>query len=66
LETQVKDESKTIHGCIPWTGGECPVSGDVEIEILVRNQRKEKGRAGWCRWCHIGDSNDIIGYRVIK
>ena len=22
LETQVKDESKTIHGFIPWTGGE--------------------------------------------
>jgi len=68
LETQVKDESKTIHGFIPWPGGDIPVEATTLVEILVRNQKKYSGLAGTFLWeqtdfCHSGD---IIGYRVIK
>jgi hypothetical protein len=67
LETQVKDESKTIHGFIPWTGGAMPVDGEAMVEVLMGNQTTEKANAHYFVWGHDEhkDSN-IIGYRVIK
>jgi hypothetical protein len=62
----IKDESKTIHGFIPWTGGEQPLEGKTMVEILLRNQTKRSGRAHDFRWDHCDHAEDIIGYRVIK
>lgn len=56
------EESKTIHGFIPWTGGEQPVADDVMVECLLRNGLKTTHHATWFRW----SASDIIGYRVIK
>ena len=67
LETQVKDESKTIHGFIPWTGGAMPVDGESMVEALMGGQTKEQARAKYFIWGHDTDvGNNIIGYRVIK
>jgi hypothetical protein len=66
LETQVKDESKAIHGFIPWTGGECPVDGESWVEVLFKDQVKDRSKAWGFRWDHRNHSEDIIGYRVIK
>jgi hypothetical protein len=67
LETQVKDESKTIHGFITWTGGECPVDGDALVEVLFGDQDKSRGDARRFAWWHGNhEPTNIIGYRVIK
>jgi len=68
LETQVKDESKTIHGFIPWTGGDQPVDDDVMVEILCRSGEKRTSATNDFYWGHsLGpEPFDIIGYRVIK
>jgi hypothetical protein len=67
LETHVKDESKTIHGFIPWAGGDRPVDPQTKVEILFGNQTKHHAKAAYCVWSHDDrlDTN-IIGYRVIK
>jgi hypothetical protein len=68
LETQVKDESKTIHGFIPWHGGEMPVAGYAIVEVLLAHQGKSMGPAWAFDWeleaTHTAFA--IIGYRVIK
>jgi len=66
LETQVKDESKTTHGFIPWAGGERPVGPSIKVEVLLRNQTKLSDYATVFRWDHFDHPEDIIGYRVIK
>jgi hypothetical protein len=67
LETQVKDESKTIHGFIPWTGGECPIGAVINVEVVTKDQRKWSGVAGQFVWRHDDhEPTNIIGYRVIK
>jgi hypothetical protein len=67
LETQVKDESKTIHGFIPWTGGERPVGPETMVEVLFGDQARRQGYAATWFWSHGCDMDaNIIGYRVIK
>jgi hypothetical protein len=80
LETQVKpeyegervilpkfDESKTIHGFIPWTGGSCPVGPEEIVEVLFADQLKRKGMSSLFWWVHGNNrGNNIVGYRVIK
>jgi hypothetical protein len=63
LETQVKDESKTIHGFIPWTGGEQPVGDDVMVEVLFQSGTAAKAPAKKFYW---GCGTVVTGYRVIK
>jgi hypothetical protein len=67
LETQVKDESKTIHGFIPWVGGERPVGPETMVEVLLKNQNKIRDIAGNFMWgLDAYFPTNIIGYRVIK
>jgi hypothetical protein len=68
LETQVKDESKTIHGFIPWTGGERPVAYDANVELVFKSGKKAKSVAGHICWNYedLPEYAHIIGYRVIK
>ena len=63
----IKDESKTIHGLIPWAGGAMPVDGEAMVEVLLGGQTKEQARAKYFIWGHDTDvGSNIIGYRVIK
>ena len=67
LDEMVKDESKTIHGFIPWTGGEQPVDNNVKVEILWGDQAKSNSLACDVPWWHGSHiPANIIGYRVIK
>jgi hypothetical protein len=67
----IKGESKTIHGFIPWTGGEQPVADDVEVEVLLSDSHQSgkqtlfAGHVDWS-WSHLVDALRVIGYRVIK
>jgi hypothetical protein len=71
LETQVKDESKTIHGFIPWAGGEQPLDNDVKVEVLLSDSHQSgtqtlfAGHVDWS-WSHLVDAVRVTGYRVIK
>jgi hypothetical protein len=64
----IKDESKTIHGFIPWTGGEQPVTYDANVELVFKNGKKAKSVAGHICWNYedLPEYAHIIGYRVIK
>ena len=67
LETQVKDETKTIRGFIPWDGGHMPVDGDATVEVVLGCQRKYAGSAMEFGWCHDDhEASNIIAYRVIE
>jgi hypothetical protein len=56
---------------IEWGGGECPVAGDVEVEIQLGDDWPEfaRGRADLYGWCHEGykalDAH-IAAYRVVQ
>jgi hypothetical protein len=63
----IKDESKTIHGFIPWAGGERPVGPETMVEVLFGDQERRQGYAATWFWSHGCDmAANIIGYRVIK
>ena len=68
LDEPVKDESQTIHGFIPWHGGECPVDGSTKVEVLLRNNAKQFCEASDLDWRHDSGSFllDVMAYRVIK
>lgn len=52
-------------GWIKWKGGECPVSGDVEVEYRLRNGDEGRIFASDLEWEILGDSLDIVAYRVV-
>lgn len=65
----MSDES----GWIPWAGGECPVAGEQEVVIRVRQEPSTLLRlAKNCRWEHGEERNnfysgrDIIAYRLSR
>lgn len=52
-------------GFTPWSGGECPVSPDTEVEVIF-----DDGRKGFCAAKHLRWTNapgfSIIAYRVVQ
>ena len=49
----------------PWTGGECPVPGGVEVEIILRDSLYKKPLfADNLNWSHRGADDDIIAFRL--
>jgi len=68
----------TDQSWIEWTGGECPVSVETEVEIKLRcgdtNGCQPAGlwASGFCDWWKhepsigAGHRNDIIAYRVVQ
>lgn len=55
---------------LPWSGGECPVEGNILVDVIHRdgeehyqvNPGDECGAA--CVWSHHDDFGDIIFWRV--
>jgi hypothetical protein len=56
----------------PWTGGECPVPGNVEVEVVRRIDQSFRdemfyiGEASKFPWNHVGGSCawDVIAFRI--
>ena len=46
-----------------WTGGECPVAGEVWVDVKWRDGKRDKRRAFHLEWDQAGHSSDIIAYR---
>lgn len=69
-----KEERNIIHkavdeddGWIEWSGGECPVNYNTQVEIRLRNGEDDLRHAGGFRWDTSGvASYDIVAYRIIK
>lgn len=57
-------EQTTADGWIEWKGGECPVSKDTPVEVLLRDGTREEFPAMFFRWSVDGDDGDIASYRV--
>ena len=57
----------TADGWIPWNGGECPVDGDVMVEVVLK-EGSVPGiyTAKNLRWEHRGNGGDIFTYRIHK
>jgi len=54
-------------GWIEWKGGECPVEIGTPIDLKFRDGALWLNDiASYLDWRHMGDSRDIIAYRVVK
>ena len=55
-------------GWIQWTGGECPVDPESEVEIRLRDGDVNKGKAGVWFWLHdmCHADRNIIAYRLAQ
>ena len=49
-----------------WSGGTCPVPGDVEVAYELLDGYKSHQLAESIVWFHFGFCKDIIRFRVIK
>lgn len=58
------------NGWIEWNGGECPVSGTVDVKLRRAHDDTEDFLLSDCkardmRWRHIGNESDIVAYRLV-
>lgn len=49
---------------IEWCGGKCPVHGDTQVEVTLRDGSKGIDRAGDLIWKSDDGFGDIIAYRI--
>jgi hypothetical protein len=68
-----RDNPKPEDGWIEWSGGECPVPVDAEVEIkFASGEYDDALPAGRWDWRHISMSGgkpslgNIIAYRVVR
>lgn len=50
---------------IRWRGGDCPVSEDTQVEVILRNGERISDKAGALNWDDDNNPRDIIAYRVL-
>lgn len=50
---------------IRWRGGDCPVSEDTQVEVILRNGARFSRKAGALNWDNDNNPRDIIAYRVV-
>lgn len=56
-------------GWISWCGGECPVDGDVVVDVKFRAQGQadlDGDVADNFRWEHFSNGADVVAYRLHK
>ena len=71
-EAALAEPQADADGWIPWSGGECPVSPTMLVEVKLRsgqawlNKKAEEG--SFWEWYHgpKKSPDDIIAYRPIK
>lgn len=73
LQAQAMMEERKKHvkeaeddGWIEWGGGNCPVDGDVKVEIITMMGEQFIDDAIEFNWHHAPDCEPIIKYRVLK
>ena len=52
-------------GFTRWRGGDCPVSEDTQVEVILRNGERISDKAGALNWDDDNNPRDIIAYRVL-
>lgn len=64
----VAETAPDADGWVGWSGGECPVGGDVVVCCKWRSGKASitAHRAGSLSWRHNGNAADIIAYRIHK
>lgn len=50
---------------IRWRGGDCPVSEDTQVEVILRNGNRLSRSAGLLNWHLDNHPRGIIAYRVL-
>ena len=57
-----------LEGFTSWTGGECPVAGDVNVEVVFDDGNKGFCSAAYLRWASTNPPThgNITAYRVVK
>lgn len=57
-----------LEGFTPWAGGECPVAGDVLVEIVFDDGNKGFCSAAYLHWANTNPPKygNITAYRVVK
>lgn len=67
LLDSVSMEPPVVDGWIEWHGGVRPVARGIRVECRFRNGRQEgPSTADNWRWHWMGDSYDIVAYRIVK
>lgn len=61
-ETKMNDLN---DGWIEWNGGECPVNGDTDVTVTLRNGYVGPSKASLLDWVTLG-GGAIIKYRIHK
>ena len=51
---------------IEWTGGECPVDGNVVVEVEINGGHSYVGPAHSWGWSHRENKDTITRYRVVE
>lgn len=54
------------EGWIPWSGGECPVDEDADVQYRLRNGYEDVEAAGLLEWQHSGEGYGITAYRPVE
>lgn len=53
-------------GWIEWSGGDCPVSGDTIVQVILDSGATFAKEAGGLIWRHRNSLGDIFRYRVVR
>ena len=59
-----REEYQAAGGWMKWEGGERPVPKEAPIMYSTKAVTAEPAKAGACRWEHVGNSSDILAYRL--
>ena len=67
----ITPEDKITPDWIKWAGGKCPVDPDTSVEIKYKARClgascTDADFADIFDWEHLGDTSDIIAYRVLN
>jgi len=65
----VPDQWNLKDKWVPWSGGECPVDGDLKVIVKRRdekddNSKRESYIAKEMKWGHFSTDEDIVAYKL--
>lgn len=65
-DSTADEVAAATEGWIKWSGGECPVPQNAHVAVWLRSgvESWAERPADLFRWSHIGNSGDIVAYRL--